>query len=288
MWGRFIVLLVLSLACMFIDHHYSYLAQPRSWLSAVTTPVQWLADAPDQIKSFVSKNLTSRTALVEENERLKATNLLLEQRLQKFSSLSTQNKRLRELLNSSQHMKGKVKIAEVVGVDPDPQIKQIIINKGSGDDAVVGQPILDASGIMGQIISTNYFASRVLLITDSSSRIPVEVNRTGYRAIAAGNYADDTLSLLNIPETADIKIGDLLVSSGLADRFPSGYPVAKITSVIKEPGQGFIKIQATPMAKINRSRLVLMLFPSSTTAKNSQDEKHDNSEISVKLSKEQP
>ena len=246
---------------MFVDHHFSYLAQPRSWLSAITTPIQWLADTPAQVQNFISKNLTSRTALIEENEQLKATNLFLEQRLQKFISLLTQNKRLKELLNASEHTKGKVKVAEIIGVDPDPQIKQVIINKGTNSGAFTGQSVLDASGIMGQIISTNYFASRVLLITDSSSRIPVEINRTGYRAIAAGDYAGNTLSLLNIPETVNIKVGDLLISSGLGGSFPQGYPVAKITSVEKAPGQSFLKILAAPVAKINRSRLVLMLFP---------------------------
>jgi len=246
---------------MFVDHHFSYLSYPRSWLSTAITPVHWLADIPERIHNFVSKNVTSRSVLIEENEQLKATNLFLEQQLQKFAALSTQNKRLRSLLNSSQHMKGQVTIAEVIGVDPDPQIKQIIINKGSNEHAYVGQPVLDGSGIMGQIISTNYFASRVLLITDSSSRVPVEVNRTGYRAIVAGDYVDNKLSLLNIPETTDIKVGDLLVSSGLGGRFPSGYPVAKVESVTHQPGKSFATITASPMAKINRSRLILLLFP---------------------------
>ncbi len=247
---------------MFVDHHFTYLSQPRSWLSVVTIPIQWLANAPSQIQNFISKNIISRSELIEENERMKASNLLLEQRLQKFSSLIAQNKKLREMLNSSQMMKEKVTISKVIGVDPDPQIKQIIINKGSGDGAFSGQAILDAYGVMGQIISTNYVASRVLLITDSSSHIPVEVNRTGYRAIASGNYQKDDLTLLNIPETADIKVGDLLVSSGLGGRYPSGYPVAKVTVVKKKPGQGFVNVFAKPMAHTNKSGLVLMIFPS--------------------------
>ena len=259
-WGKFIALLVISLMLMFIDHHFVYIKPVRSWLSTVTTPVQWLADVPANSFYFIEKKLISHNRLLEENEKVKAHNLFLQQQLQKFSELSSENKQLRMLLNSSQRMEEQVQAAEVIGIDPDPQIQQIIVNKGLHDGAYVGQPVLDASGIMGQIISSNYLASRILLITDSSSRIPVKIDRNGYRAIAAGNYAHNTLSLLNMPLSVDIKEGDLLISSGLGNRFPSGYPVAKITSVKRLSGESFLQAYAAPLAKINQTRLVLLLF----------------------------
>ena len=245
---------------MFVDDRLTYLSKPRALLSMLVMPVQWLADGPKRLHTAIIRGFISRTTLIEENERLRVHNLLLEQKLQKLASLSVQNKRLLALLNSSQHMKGKVKIATIIGVNPDPQTHQVTIDRGTRSGAFVGQPVLDASGVLGQIIGVNYFSSRILLITDSSSRIPIEINRTGYQAVAAGNFSGDTLSLLHVPHTVDVRVGDLLVSSGLDGRFPAGYPVATVDAVIKKSGEHFVSINATPIAKINNARLVLVLF----------------------------
>lgn len=259
-WSKFILLLILSLILIFINSHYAYFTKPKSWLSTLTVPLQWLADSPERIKIFVGKNFLSRTDMIKENEQLKASNLLLEYRLQQLSQLSSQNEQLRKLLHASKNLKYTVKVAEVTGISPDPQIKKITVDKGLKDDVFIGQSVLDASGITGQVISTNYFSSQVLLITDSSSKVPVKISRTGYHSVAAGSYINDTLTLLNVPDTIDIKVGDLLVSSGLGGRFPVTYPVAKVSSVDRLPLHGFLNVQATPLAKINNNRLMLLLF----------------------------
>ncbi len=228
----------------------------------IVSPVQWLADVPAQLTDTVQINLSSRQELVEENARLKARNLILDQKLQKMASLNAQNVRLRELLNSSRLVDERVVVAELVGTDPDPRIKQILINKGDLDGVYTGQPLLDASGVMGQVIQTAPLNSRVILITDKSSRTPIQVNRNGYRAIAAGTEAGDLLELLHVPGTADIQEGDLLVTSGMGQRFPVGYPVAEVLSVVQEPGQPFLTIKAKPVARLDSSRLVMLVFAS--------------------------
>lgn len=259
-WTRFTLLMLVSLILMFVDHRFDYLKYTRSCLGVVVTPVQWLADMPARLFSLVCDVISSHTDLIEDNARLNAHNLILEQKLQKYAALTAQNARLRELLNSSQGVEERVTVAELIGIDPDPQVRQIIINKGATDGVYVGQPLLDAHGVMGQVISVTPFTSRVLLITDSNNRVPVQVNRNGYRAIAVGTERYDELELLHVPDTADIKEGDLLVSSGLGRRYPFGYPVAIVTEVIRDAGRPFARIIARPAAKLNEGRLVMLLF----------------------------
>lgn len=256
----FTFLLALSLALIFVDHRFDSLVQVRKALSVVVAPIQWLADTPARLTDDVSLVLSSRSELAQENARLKARTLILEQKVQKLASLNAQNVRLRELLNSSRLVDEKVVVAELIGIDPDPTIKQVLINKGDQDGVYAGQPLLDATGVMGQVVQTSPFNSRVILITDSNSRIPVQVNRNGYRAIAAGTASGTELELLHVPATADIQKGDLLVTSGMGQRFPVGYPVAKVTDVQKNAGYPFLTIHAEPLARLNRSRLVMLVF----------------------------
>ena len=243
-----------------MDHRTDYLTEVRSALAVVVTPVQWLADTPARLTGNVRMMVSSRSELAEESARLKVRNLILEQKLQKMASLNAQNVRLRELLNSSRLVDEKVVVAELIGIDPDPRIKQVLINKGDMDSVYVGQPLLDASGVMGQILQTSPLNSRVILITDPNSRIPVQVNRNGFRAIAAGTEIGNELELQHVPGTADIKKGDLLVTSGMGQRFPVGYPVAEVIGVTQHPGQPFLSIRAQPLARLNRSRLVMLVF----------------------------
>ncbi len=257
---RFVLLLLLSLVLLFVDHRYNYLSVVRSWLTVAATPVYWLADMPSQMWGTASDLVVSRSELFEENARLKARNLILEQKVQKLASLTAQNIRLKELLNSSELVDEQVVIAEIVGIDPDPFSHIVMINKGSLDGVFAGQAILDARGVMGQVVEVSPVSSRVMLVTDMSSRVPVQNHRTDYRAIAAGTGNPDQLELLHIPDTADFKVGDLLTSSGLGQRYPAGYPLGKVQRVIHEPGQPFATVLIQPVAEINRSRLVLLVF----------------------------
>lgn len=257
---RFVCLLLLSLLLLIVDHRYSYLTVVRSWLTVAATPVYWLADLPLKLWGTATDLVVSRSELFEENARLKARNLILEQKVQKLASLTAQNIRLKELLNSAELVDEQVAVAEIIGVDPDPFSYVVMINKGALDGVFPGQAILDARGVMGQVIEVSPVSSRVLLVTDISSRVPVQNNRTNYRAIAIGTGSADQLELLHIPDTADFKVGDLLTSSGLGQRYPSGYPVGRVEEVIHKPGQPFATVLIRPVAEVNQSRLVLLVF----------------------------
>ncbi|WP_258622563.1 rod shape-determining protein MreC [Pseudomonas sp. B21-048] len=263
---RLLVLAVLSVALMVVDARFTLLKPVRSQMSLVLMQSYWITDLPQRLWQGVASQFGSRTELVAENEKLKTENLLLQGRMQKLAALTEQNVRLRELLNSSALVNEKVEVAELIGMDPNPFTHRIIINKGERDGVILGQPVLDARGLMGQVVELMPYTSRVLLLTDTTHSIPVQVNRNGLRAIASGTGNPERLELRHVADTADIKEGDLLVSSGLGQRFPAGYPVATVKEVIHDSGQPFAIVRAVPTAALNRSRYLLLVFSDGRTA----------------------
>ncbi|MGE7961689.1 rod shape-determining protein MreC [Pseudomonas sp. NPDC089918] len=262
---RLLVLAVLSVALMVVDARFTLLKPVRSQMSLVLMQSYWITDLPQRLWQGVASQFGSRTELVAENEKLKTENLLLQGRMQKLAALTEQNVRLRELLNSSALVNEKVEVAELIGMDPNPFTHRIIINKGERDGVILGQPVLDARGLMGQVVELMPYTSRVLLLTDTTHSIPVQVNRNGLRAIASGTGNPERLELRHVADTADIKEGDLLVSSGLGQRFPAGYPVATVKEVIHDSGQPFAIVRAVPTAALNRSRYLLLVFSDGRT-----------------------
>ncbi|AKA26641.1 rod shape-determining protein MreC [Pseudomonas chlororaphis] len=263
---RLLVLVVLSVALMVVDARFTLLKPVRSQMSLVLMQSYWITDLPQRLWQGVVSQFGSLTELAAENEKLQTENLLLQGRLQKLAALTEQNVRLRELLNSSALVNEKVEVAELIGMDPNPFTHRIIINKGERDGVVLGQPVLDARGLMGQVVELMPYTSRVLLLTDTTHSIPVQVNRNGLRAIASGTGNPERLELRHVADTADIKEGDLLVSSGLGQRFPAGYPVATVKEVIHDSGQPFAVVRAVPTAALNRSRYLLLVFSDNRTA----------------------
>ena len=257
---RLLVFTVLSAALMVVDASFTWLQPLRAQLGLIVEPVYWAGRLPVRLWEGATQELSTRNELTAENEKLKAEQLMMQRRLQKLAALTEQNVRLRELLNSAALVDDEVLATELIGIDPNPFTHRILIDKGEKDGVVVGQPVLDARGLMGQVVEVMPYTSRVLLLTDTSHSIPVQVNRNGLRAIAAGTGNPERLELRHVADTADIKEGDLLVSSGLGQRFPAGYPVAMVTEVIHDSGQPFAIVRAMPTATLNRSRHMLLVF----------------------------
>ncbi|TLX57387.1 rod shape-determining protein MreC [Stutzerimonas nosocomialis] len=257
---RLLVLVVLSVALMVVDARFEALKPVRSQMGLVLTPFYWLAEMPVRLWEGATAQIASRDNLMAENEKLKAEALLMQRRLQKLAALTEQNVRLRELLNSSALVDDRVLVGELIGVDPNPYTHRILIDKGERDGVFLGQPVLDARGLMGQVVEVMPYTSRVMLLTDTTHSIPVQVNRNGLRAIASGTGNPERLELRHVADTADIREGDLLVSSGLGQRFPTGYPVATVKEVIHDSGQPFAIVRAVPTAALNRSRYLLLVF----------------------------
>lgn len=244
---------------MFSEHRFSEVANVRSWMTLVVTPVQWAADAPGRTWGWASDSLANRNVLLEENRELKSQTLILAERSQVMSSVIAENVRLRELLNAAQRGELDFITGELIGLNYDPYSQQVIINRGRQDGAFVGQPVVDASGVMGQLISVSPYTSRLLLISDINHAIPVQVNRNGLRFIAQGSGRSEELYLSHVPETADIREGDLLITSGMGGRFPFGYPVAEITKISHQSGEPFMDVIVTSKAQLDRSRYILLL-----------------------------
>jgi len=258
--GRLLLFGGVALALILIGQRLDFMAPVRTQLSLVAAPFYWVVDVPSRVVGQFSDVISSRRELMADNERLRAESLILNAKLQKYIELRAENVRLRELMNSAERLNDTVVVAEVVAVASDPNRHQLVVDKGSRDGAFVGQPVIDATGLLGQITEVGLLQSRVLLITDSAHALPVRVSRNGLRAIAEGTGLIDELALTHVAATTDIQVGDLLVSSGLGGRFPGGYPVGEVIEVSIDPGQPFAEVRARPMAKLDRSRNVLLVF----------------------------
>ena len=245
---------------MVADHNYTQLSSVRSALSLLTSPVIYLADLPTSIANWTSEAFTSRSELQEKNSTLADENLILKAQLQQFESLEKENQRLRDLLDSSYRLGDRKLIAELIGMDLDPYKQQFVINKGEASGVYPGQPVLDANAVMGQVTQVNAYSSTVVMLTDASHAIPVQVLRNGLRGIAIGNGIIDELNIPHLPINANIKVGDKLVTSGLGGHFPPGYPVATVTEVKTHPGEAFLKITASPTAHLDRVQEVLLVW----------------------------
>jgi rod shape-determining protein MreC len=255
-----VIVSVISLVLMVVDHRQHHLESIRSALSVLIYPLEYVVNLPVAASHWAEESLSTREQLLEENSKLRMQQTLMLARLQKLSALKVENIRLRELLQSSKQINETVLIGELLAVDLEPFTRQIVINKGTRNKVYLGQPLLDAGGIMGQIIHVNAFSSTAMLITDPNHAIPVQVNRNGLRAIAIGTGAPDHLEIPYLPNSADIKEGDLLTSSGLGGRFPPDYPVAKVNYVYKDPSKPYAVVTATPTANLERSREVLLVW----------------------------
>jgi len=255
----FFLLILGALSLVIADLRGDSTRNIRSAISIILTPVQWLVDIPTGVADDISTVLVDRTALIKDNNQLRSNSIQLEKKVQQMMMLRAENVRLRDLLNASARVDDQVQLAELIGVNPDPFQHQIILDKGSEDGVFVGQPVLDAGGVMGQVVEVALYTNRTMLVTDGRHALPVEVVRNGMRAIALGKGSHGELDITHVTDNADIRVGDLLVTSALGGRFPYGYPLAKIVSVKRDPSRKFMIVKAKPAARLDNSRYVLMV-----------------------------
>lgn len=251
----------LAIFLMVLDHRGSSIQQIRAAISMPLSLLQYVVSAPVQLIDKLGATISTHDALVKENLNLKSEQLLLKAQVQRLLAIESENNQLKALFRSSTQIHGKVLIAQLLAVDADPFVNQVILDRGSRDGVFVGQPVLDANGVMGKIIQVSPLTSRLLLLIDNRSGISVQNTRNGIRAIAVGDNYTGKLRLVNIPQTVDINVGDVLVTSGLGEQYPAGYPVGQVASVLKDPGMQFATITVEPSAHPDRSRQVLLVWP---------------------------
>lgn len=257
---RMVLLAVLSLALMFLDHRQGHLESVRRALSVAVYPIRVLVDMPSTGFGWTREKLTERNRLVVENRELRIESLRQRARLQQLAALEAENARLRALMESPARLANRVQVAEILAVDLDPYRHRIALNRGEQAGVYIGQALLDADGIVGQVVRVNPLGADAILISDPSHATPVELNRNGLRTVALGMGDVTRMDLPFLPNSADIRVGDLLTSSGLGDAFPAGYPVARVTRVERRPGEPFARVEAEPTAALNRTRQVLLVW----------------------------
>ncbi len=262
---RLIAVTVLSVVLMTVDHRAQHLESLRSVLSTLVYPIQIAVDLPIQAGNWMAEYFSSRQRLIAENARLREKQFLLDTRLAKLADLEAENRRLRNLLDSSAKVGERVLVAELLSVDMDPYSRRIVLNKGSRDGVEVGQSLIDSNGVMGQVVHVAPFSSNALLITDPGHALPVQNHRSGLRSLAVGTGPVNQLELAHLPNNADVRIGDMLVTSGLGGRFPAGYPVGRIVGIQRNRGRPFATVTVQPSARLERNREVLLVWPSQST-----------------------
>jgi len=256
---RLTLVLACSIALIFFDHKMASFETARGYLQSLVSPLQYMANAPQQMMTWASENLVTRQQLMKENTSFRENELFFHEQSMQLSIIRQENERLRSLLSSPVRGENKKMSAEILSVDSDSYSHQVVINRGANDGVYEGQPVLDEKGIVGQILHVGVSSSRVILISDISHAIPVRIQRNGLRLIASGSGQIDRLIHNFVAHSADVKKGDLLVTSGLGGKYPEGYPVSRITSVRTDESREFATILSQPEAQINRLRYVLLL-----------------------------
>lgn len=252
---------MIAIGLVVADHRYQHLDPLRSTLSVVVHPVHYVAGLPSSFARKMRDHLIQREELRRRNRSLYRDNLELKARLQRSEALEAENVRLRDLLGASLRMGDRVLIAELMAVDLDTYRQQVMIDRGASSGVFVGQPVLDANAVMGQVVRVDPLSATVLLITDASHGLPVQINRNGLRTVARGTGFINRLELSHLPKNADVRAGDLVVTSGLGGHFPPGYPVAQVAEVRQESGKPFATVIAEPSTHLGRSREVLLVWP---------------------------
>jgi rod shape-determining protein MreC len=258
---RLVLVLLCSTILIFFDHKMNSFEPARGFLQSLVSPLQYLATAPKQMMNWAADNIITRRKLLADNQQYKINELVFHEQALKLDIVQRENNRLRALLASPLRGDAKKMVAEILSVDSDPYTQQVVINRGANDSVYEGQAVIDDEGIVGQILHVGTTSSRVLLITDITHAVPVRISRNGLRLIATGSGVIDRLTHNYVPHSSDIRTGDLLVTSGLGSKFPEGYPVAKVTGVIQDESRAFSQIKSQPLAKIDRLRYVLLLWP---------------------------
>jgi rod shape-determining protein MreC len=256
---RLIVYLACAVVLMVLDHRGSYLELLRRTGSALVEPVYRLAAFPADVARATRTAVATQDQLASENRDLREALLLAQARLNRLDTVVAQNARLKGLLDAQKNLGLSVQFARLIDIDLDPFRHRIVLDVGANQEVAIGQPVIDAHGVMGQIVEVLPNTSVAMLITDPTHAIPVVVERSGVRTIAYGSRAIDELNLPNVPISADVKVGDKLLTSGLGGRFPAGFPVGEVVQVKPDKTGMFTAAVARPAAALDRSGEVLLL-----------------------------
>jgi rod shape-determining protein MreC len=256
---RFIFFSTLSLLLMASDARFNYLVGVRQVLMVALQPLQVVADSPFVFYRNVQNYFVAKDSLQKQIQQLNERLLFQSAQLQELESLKVENSNLRELLNAAKTSKQAGRIAEIIYMGRDPFGHKVVVNVGADQKAILGQAVIDATGLIGQVTRVFPYSSEVTLLTDQELSIPIQVERNGLRAIAFGSGKTGMVDLPYLPANVDIKQGDKLVTSGIDGVYPAGLAVATVESIKSNPSSPFAKVTAKPLAGVQNHRLILLI-----------------------------
>ena len=254
-----IVLILTCALTLWIDSSSHYLRDFRQATSPWIEPVIGMAHLPLRLSSGVSDTFQTVVDRGERVEALEAENFELRAQASRMAGLVAENARLRALLGSSSQLESDALIAEVLSLEQRSDRHRLILDKGERDGVRVGQAVIDSTGLLGQVTEVMPGLSKVMLVTDPSHAVPMLNERTGQQVIAEGTGDRQLLSVRFISVSADIRLGDALVTSGLGRRFPRGYPVGQISNIDMIPGESFQSVDMSISSKPHAIDHVLLL-----------------------------
>jgi rod shape-determining protein MreC len=257
---RCVLYCLLALGLIIFDKRYDHLGEIRRFLSVVAYPVQIAVSSPFQGWDWFRESVSSRETLRADKAKLEAELRLANFRLQRYEALEAESQRLRALRENTAGVANRFVIGNIMDLDIDAFRERVLVDKGARDGVFVGQAVLDAGGVFGQVARVGELTSEVILVSDGTHAIPVQVNRNGLRTIAVGTGDMTRLKLPYLSTSADVIAGDLLVTSGLGGGFPAGYPVGTITEVKRDPSQSLAEVEVRPAAALDRSREVMFVW----------------------------
>ena len=256
---RLLGYLALSIVLIGLDHRGDWLDRMRASANVVVQPLWQVAGLPSRLGQTMREDAATRSLLSEDNRRLRNELLVMGARQARLQVEADENARLRGLLGAAERGRLDVQLAPVLNVDLDPTRQRLLLDAGSAQGVHVGQSVIDAGGLLGQIVSVTPGTSTVLLLTDLDHAVPVSISRTGVRLIAYGSGRSDRLELRNIPVSSDVEVGDVVVTSGLGGRFPPGFPVGTIATLRPDDSRAFLVGDVDAAAQLDRGRDVLLL-----------------------------
>jgi rod shape-determining protein MreC len=251
---------LLALGLIIVDKRYDHLGRIRRVLSVVAYPVQIAVASPFEGWDWFRESVSSRGTLRADKAKLEQELRLAQFRLQRYEALEAESQRLRALRDKTAEVTDRFVIGNVMDIDLDAFRERVLVDKGAQDGVFVGQAVLDSGGVFGQVARVGQLTAEVILVSDATHAIPVQVNRNGLRTIAVGTGDMGRLKLPYLPTSADVIAGDLLVTSGLGGGFPAGYPVGTVAEVKRDPAQSLADVDVKPAAALDRSRELMFVW----------------------------
>jgi rod shape-determining protein MreC len=285
---RCVLYSLLALGLMIVDKRYDHLGKIRRVLSIVAYPVQIAVASPFEGWDWFRESVTTRDALRSDKTKLEAQLRLAQFRLQRYEALEAESQRLRALRDRTAAITDRFVIGDVMDVDLDAFRERVLVDKGAQDGVFVGQAVLDSGGVFGQVARVGQLTAEVILVSDATHAIPVQINRNGLRTVAVGTGDMSRLKLPYLPTSADVVTGDLLVTSGLGGGFPAGYPVGTVAEVKRDPAQSLADVDVKPAAALDRSRELMFVWLKTPPVTDTLSAKHSPSAAAKPATSQQP